>query len=370
MNEKNLELAIDLRHKLHKYPELSNEEKMTKETLMDFLRYHTSLEVVDKGKWFYAVYYAKNRKGNIAFRTDFDAIKVLEEMPLNYCSVNKGVSHKCGHDGHSAALAALALEINEKGADKDIFFIFQHAEETGDGGEAASQLITEKNIEEVYAFHNLPGAPFGSLGVRVGTICYASLGVELSFTGISSHASEPEKGKNPAYTIAKIVDRLPIFSQDSKYKGLVLATIVQIEVGQRAFGVSAHRGKLLLTVRAQFEQELKGFLQEIENFAKEISCEEGLGIEIQHFDVFPETVNHRESVEKIYKIAENKGWTVNQIEALRTSEDFGYFLKKTKGSMIWIGAGEEWPALHSFEFDFNDKLIVRVVELFQELIKI
>ena len=60
MNKKNLELAIELRHQLHMHPELSCQETWTKATLMEFVKSRTSLEVVDRGLWFYAKYTAKN----------------------------------------------------------------------------------------------------------------------------------------------------------------------------------------------------------------------------------------------------------------------------------------------------------------------
>lgn len=189
MGEEMLDKVIALRHRLHKYPELSGQETETKRRLMDFLKENTPLTVTDRGKWFYAEYHPAESRGSIAFRADFDAIKVFEDMPLPYCSVNRGVAHKCGHDGHSAALAGFAAEVGRKGADKDIYFIFQHGEETGEGGEPCSCLIEEKQIDEVYAVHNFPGIPFGSLGLRCGTINCASKGMEMIFTGAPAHAS-------------------------------------------------------------------------------------------------------------------------------------------------------------------------------------
>lgn len=368
MKEKNIQLGINLRHDLHQHPELSNEETWTKKALMNFLMTNSDLEVVDRGAWFYAVYQAVSPKGNVGFRADFDAIKSLEENDLCYCSLNKGVAHKCGHDGHAATLAAFAIEISEVGADKNVYFIFQHAEETGDGGKLAAELIDEKNIDEIYAFHNLPGAPLGSLGLKSGTICYASLGIEMSFSGVSAHASEPEKGKNPAFTIADIISALPILSSEKKYQGLVLATVVQVDVGERAFGVSAHEGKLLLTVRGEYESELNVFLGAIEKLASEVATKNGIDMSIKYFDVFPETSNHEESIKKITEIAKKDGYEINYMDALRTSEDFGYYLKKTMGAMIWIGAGQDCPPLHSFDFDFRDELINCVGELFKKLI--
>ncbi|MCI8743977.1 MAG: amidohydrolase, partial [Lachnospiraceae bacterium] len=77
MKPDHLEKIIELRHRLHACPELSLQEHRTKETLMEFLRAHTCLEVVDRGRWFYAYYdCGKPEAGAVAFRADFDAVPV------------------------------------------------------------------------------------------------------------------------------------------------------------------------------------------------------------------------------------------------------------------------------------------------------
>ena len=62
MNKTNLDKAIKLRHHLHMYPELSEQEYKTREALIDFLKENTSLEVVDRGRWLYAKYTAAEKK--------------------------------------------------------------------------------------------------------------------------------------------------------------------------------------------------------------------------------------------------------------------------------------------------------------------
>ena len=79
MKASNYSLIENLRHELHQHPELSYEEVWTKQHLMDFLTEHTSLELHDGGKYFYAVYRAENRSGGrkpVAFRADFDALPI------------------------------------------------------------------------------------------------------------------------------------------------------------------------------------------------------------------------------------------------------------------------------------------------------
>lgn len=371
MKQENLNKVIELRHALHRHPELSGQESETKKRLMAFLQENTNLTITDCGQWFYAEYHPEKPADELApmaFRADFDAIKVLEETPLPYCSVNPGVAHKCGHDGHSASLCAFAVEVSEKGADRDIYFIFQHAEEIGAGAEVCAVLIDEKGIKEVYAAHNFPGYPFASLGLREGTVNCASKGMEIIFTGASAHASQPEKGKNPAEAISQTVLALREIADQKRYEGLILATVVQVDIGERAFGVAAHKGKLLLTIRGQQEAELDRMELELVEFARKQAENYGLEIDFQYYDVFPETYNHKESIDKIRRIAEEKNWSITEMEApIRSSEDFGYFTKKAPGALVWIGDGEDWPPLHSEGFDFNDKLIEKITDLFWAL---
>ena len=370
MNKSSLSKIIELRHELHMHPELSGNEKETKRRLMEFLSENTKLQLTDRGSWFYAEYHPEESRGSIAFRADMDAIKVYETTNLPYCSVNKGVAHKCGHDGHSCGLAAFAMEIDETGADKDIYFIFQHAEESGEGGEPCSALIEEKNIEEVYAIHNFPGIPFGTLGIRKGTICCASKGMIIHFTGASAHASQPENGRNPAKAISRLVLELDRIADPERYTGLILATVVQVDIGERAFGVAAHEGNLLLTIRGQHEKEMNTMQAEIESFAKKVAEEDGLTVEFSFDEEFPETYCHSESIDKIKSIAEENQWAVFEMEnPIRSSEDFGWYTKKTKGAMIWLGAGENWPPIHSEDFDFNDNLIEKISEIFGTILR-
>ncbi|MGF6376289.1 amidohydrolase [Clostridiales Family XIII bacterium PM5-7] len=367
----NLPKIIALRHELHQHPELSGEERETKRRLMEFLQENCGLAVTDRGKWFYAEYHPKgDSRGSIAFRADFDAIKVLEKTGLPYQSVNKGVAHQCGHDGHSAALAAFAIDVWEKGADKDVYFIFQHGEETGIGGAPCAALIDEKQIDQVFAVHNYPGFPFGSLGLREGTVCCASKGLELIFTGTSAHASQPEMGKNPAFAVSKTVTALQELADPSKFKGLTLATVVQIDVGERAFGVAAHKGKLLLTIRGQHEAEMNMLQEQIEAFAKNQAEAYGLELEKHIYEAFPETYNHPESIEKIRALAVEKGWPITEMQnPIRSSEDFGYYLKKAPGALIWLGAGENLPSIHAEDFDYQDELIPVTLEIFNGLLR-
>ena len=76
-------------------------------------------------------------------RADMDALPIHEENSnLDYCSVNDGVMHACGHDGHMAMalIAARILKDKIKNWKGRIKFVFQPAEEKFGG---AKPMIDE-----------------------------------------------------------------------------------------------------------------------------------------------------------------------------------------------------------------------------------
>jgi amidohydrolase len=371
MEKKNFELAKQLRHELHAHPELSNHEVWTKNHLIEFLKKHTKLEIVDRGLWFYSVYKSEKGNKNIAFRADFDALPIDENLNIPHNSKIKGVSHKCGHDGHSSTLAGFALEIDQKGSDKNIFFLFQHAEETGDGAKEAAVFIKENNIDEIFAYHNKSGMPFKSINIINGTTNFASKGMLIHMEGVPSHASEPERGRNPSFAIAKIIDAIPELTASEKNKGEVLCTIIQVDIGERAFGVNASKGDLLLTIRAMYEDEMMILQKNIEDIAKAQAKKYGLNLSFEFYDEFPETSNHKESSDKVRKAAIAKDLNLLEMKkSSRGSEDFGHFLKETKGAMCYIGNGEDYPNVHTYEYDFPDELIEIASDLFMGLVEL
>jgi amidohydrolase len=370
MDTDNLELAVTLRHELHRRPELSCKETWTKQRLIDFLKQHTALEVVDRGPWFYAAYRAGEGKPNIAFRADFDALPIDETISLPYGSQFPGVAHKCGHDGHSACLAGFALEINRKGADKNIYFVFQHAEEIGVGAAECAVLMDEAGISEIFGYHNVPGLPEHAVGVKDGTVCCASTGMIIHFKGLPCHASLPEDGRNPAFAIAELVRDIPAFTNPANYKGLAMCTVICIDVGEEAFGMSASEGRLLLTVRGEHDVEMDALKQKLEAKTKELAERDGLEYDISYCDSFFATVSHKESNDKVRRAAKELGLVVQEgDQPSRGSEDFGCFTRRTRGSFFWVGCGEDRSGIHTAEYDFNDAIIPTVTDLYMAVAK-
>ena len=384
MDRENLEKIKRLRHELHAHPELSMKERETKRRLMEFLRENTKLFIEDRGHYFYAYANGKNEELEpIAFRADMDALPMEEKAGLPYGSKNPGVCHKCGHDGHCAALCGLALEADRLGTDRPVYFIFQHGEEIGGGGEECAGLIREKGIRRVFAFHNMSGYPEGQVLVKSGVTQCTSKGLTIYMEGTPAHASQPEDGKNPAAALAKLALAIEAMAgaqrgeenagqgENSSFGGFVLATIVELSAGGRNFGIAASKGSVSVTLRADYERDLNRLEERIRETAQGLAKRYGLALSFEEQDFFPETVNDPEAVSLVRRAAASLKIPVRELsQPFRASEDFGYYLKQCPGAIFYIGNGEDHPQLHTAEYDFNDGILERAVDLFFALLRV
>ncbi len=357
-----------LRHTLHRHAELSNREYRTKRILMDFLTARTKLSVVDRGAWFYAYYHHADDSPSIAFRADFDAIKMDETIAIEHASLTDGVAHKCGHDGHSATLVNLAIEVEKSKPAKNVYFIFQHAEETGDGAKVCAELLTEKNISEIYGYHNMSGVPHRAVQLIDGTTHFASTGLHLKLKGKPTHASQPEYGINPAKAIAEIIMKVERLNA-APYDGITFATIVQVDVGEAAYGIAAADGAIRMTIRAQRDADYQDYIDQVLKFSRAVCAEQKIEFDYSFSDTFPATVNHKAQADLVRRAARQIGLQIVEMDsAYRTSEDFGYYTQRVAGVIFYIGNGEDYPHIHTSQFDFRDDIIETATALFMEII--
>lgn len=365
------DLLVSLRHELHRRAELSGAEHHTKKLLMKFLRDHTEFAVMDRGAWFYAFRPAELSAyaPPIAFRADMDALPIPESRGLSYASEDPSVSHRCGHDGHSAALCGLALSLNGQALSRDVYLIFQHAEETGEGAKVCASLISEKGIGEIYAFHNLSGYPLGRVVLRRGQTQPASVGRTVFFTGAPAHASAPEHGKSPARAVSELclyIDELLTRPR----RGMLLATVVNLKVGTRDFGVAPGTGELSVTERAEYENELEALDRALCEKARQLAARDGLSVSFAESDRFPATVNDDTCIERVSEaaLAVTGEPPVEMTELWRASEDFGWYTKVCAGAIFYIGGGEDCPALHTEDYDFPDAILPAAVRVFRAIL--
>ena len=350
------ESMLLLRHALHACPEVSGKEEKTKAMLMDFLKTHTTMELYSCGDGFYAAHREDSpSKPSLALRADYDALALPDGT----------ASHLCGHDGHAAALCGAALLAEGQTFGRDIFFLFQPAEETGAGAVGCTELLRKEAVAEIYGAHNLPGFPMGQVVTRPGTFACASRGVTLIFQGKPAHAAYPENGVSPAAAVGKLLCALPSLSDPARYSGMTLCTVIGVNMGEKAFGAAAACAEVWLTLRAEHDQDLRTLYEGILGLSRTLAEEYGLCFSHQIQDVFPATENAPSCAQKVLDLCGGQ----LLLTPMRWSEDFGHYLRHCPGAFFGIGAGEAHPPLHTEAYEYPDALLAPTVRAFLALMR-
>jgi amidohydrolase len=376
MQKETLLKLTQLRQNLHQNPERSGLEFKTSETIVSFLEKHNPFEIIHPigGTGIIAVFKGINAGPTTLFRCELDALPIQEINNFEYKSTTKGVSHKCGHDGHSAILCGVASLLSDDTTfSGTIYLLFQPSEEDGEGAKKIinDSLFKDVKPDFVFALHNLPSYPLGQIVVKNHTFSCAVNSMIIELSGKTAHAAEPHNGINPANAISKI-----IFTLDNKIQSDItradycLITPIYINMGKKAYGVSAGFGEIHFTVRSNSNQNMDKIEKELVECVAEIANQENLQSKISWTQQFRANENNHKAVSFIRKIAIKNGFDLVEKETpFSWGEDFGLFTEHFSGAMFGLGAGENIPALHNPDYDFPDELIPIGAKIFYELIK-
>jgi len=373
-----LDELIDLRHSLHRHPELSGQESETAAILKQFLLQCGASRILDGlgGHGLAAIFIdPENRPGpTIMLRAELDALPLDESTDNPWPSENNGCAHKCGHDGHMAILAGVARRLQAHPPTcGSVILLFQPAEETGAGALALlnDPKFTALKPDWIFALHNLPGHPTWSILTRAGAFAAGSVGVRIKLQGSTSHAAYPEQGQSPDLAMAELVMGLVNLGNDSE-DHLALVTVVHARLGEANFGISPGDAEVLATIRSDKNEVLQDLKSKAAQLAEIISDKNCLNYDVEYCEEFPVTINHPDAVSIINQVAEELDLDLDSPEEspFRWSEDFGFLTQWTKGAMLGLGAGIEHPVLHGQDFDFNDDLLLPGVKIMEGICRL
>ena len=165
------ESLVEVRRDLHRYPEISEQEKRTSTKIISYLD-SIGLDVKTNigGYGVVGILKGAQEGKHVAWRADIDALASDSPDVVEFASVNKGVRHICGHDVHTTIGLGIATVL-AKHRDKikgTIYFIFQPSEEIWNRG--AQSMIADGLFDlidpsEMYALHISP-FPVGQVATK------------------------------------------------------------------------------------------------------------------------------------------------------------------------------------------------------------
>lgn len=373
MQHDSAELA-ELRREFHRFPELGFREERTKARVAGVLR-EAGIEV-HEGAGVVGVLREGSGNRAIGLRADMDALPVEETETRGHRSETPGVMHACGHDGHMAMLlgAARALAAG-RGFDGTVVFLFQPNEENGLGARAMIDegVLERFPIEEVYAIHNLPGAPVGQVSTRPGLICSSESLFEISVRGQGGHASMPQAGRDAIVIGAEIVQALQtVVSRKLPPGAGAVVSVTEFGTDGRRNVLPGH-ATLKGDARARTPEDRDRIEAHLRQICGGIAAAHGVAVDVGFRTEFIETVNAEGPTEAVVRVARDAGLeTVENREPMSFSEDFAHFCAAVPGCFLLLGNGEEGAhgqPLHSGGYDFNDELLPVGADFWTRLVR-
>ena len=361
-----------IRRELHQHPELSGHEARTARFVEDKLQaFHPTKVIRHVGGHGLLVEYFFSEDGpTVLFRADMDAVAVQEPDDIPHHSQTPGVAHKCGHDGHTTILLRFARMLSERPLPKGrVLLLFQPAEENGSGSKAVldTKVLDYYKIDKAFALHNIPGYPASAVLCKEDSFTCAVVSVSITLTGKTSHAAEPQKGISPIPATLNIVDELLRWNNtDIQSDDYFLSTIVEIHVGEEAYGVSAGNSVIRATLRAKTDKLLHQHAQQLKELvATECKRTPDLQHEMEWLEPFSANETDPQSVGMIKNAALRNNLPYIELQTpFSWGEDFGLFTQQYKGAIFGLGSGENCAPLHSPQYDFPDEVIETGATLF------
>ena len=372
-----VELLIRTRRDLHRHPELAFQEHRTAGIVAERLRaagYEVQTGVAETG----VVGTLRGEAGGgptLLLRADMDALPITEDTRHDFPSTNAGTMHACGHDAHTAIGLAVAERL---AARRDrwggtLKYVFQPAEETGQGALRMIEQGVLDGVDRALGLHVWMGLPSGVVGVTPGPFMASAGEFEVTIHGRGGHGAIPEQTVDAVLVGAQVVVALQsIVSRTVSPLNSAVVTVGAFHAGT-THNVIAGSARLVGTVRAYTVEQCEELPRRIERIVAGVCQAFGATYDFHYKQDTPPTINdpaaadlvHAAAVEIVGESRVRFGPEVRTMAA----EDFGEFLVRVPGCYFFVGAESEPKGAvhphHSPHFDICEECMPVAVEVLE-----
>lgn len=347
----------------HATPEVSWQETETTKTIANLLsswgvKYKTFEDVTGL--------IAEIGQGDevIAVRADIDALwqEVNGEFQAN---------HSCGHDANmSMVLGALEL-LKEDVLSKRIRFIFQPAEEQGNGSLAMIERGALHDVSQLYGIHLRPIEEL-KLGQYAAAIQHgAAYFLRGKIIGEDAHGARPHQGQNALdvlFTIQQMLKTIYLSPFDP-----YSVKLTSVHAGSDNMNIIPGNATFSIDVRAQQNEILQRLRDRVEEMLSHINVLHGVRIEWEWQDFTPGAViGQQASTHAVEAIVSNFGENalVDRIVTSGSDDFHFYTVEKPELDATMLGIGADLvPGLHHPYMTFNRDALLDGVNVLVETLR-
>ena len=350
--------VVELRHRLHRRPEIGLDLPETQRAVLDALdgmpleistgSSCSSVTAVLRGTGAAGPGEGNRPTPTVLLRGDMDALPVQEATGAEFASTIDGAMHACGHDLHTAMLvgAARLLSAHRDALAGDVVFMFQPGEEGWDG---AGHMLAEgvldaagTRVQRAYGVHVIAGKlPRHQFTTRPGTLMAASDGLMVTVRGAGGHGSAPHRAKDPVSVAAEMIMALQaMVTRQFDVFDPVVITVGRFNAGTR---------RNIIPEEAVFEATVRSFSRAAREriqvasvrLCEAIATGHGLEAEARYNTEYPVTVNDAAQTAFATRVVtdvfgEDAFTPMPDPEA--GAEDFSRVLAEVPGCYLFLGA--------------------------------
>ena len=355
---------VELRRYFHQHPELAYQEVETARRVMEeFDRLGIPHQYGGKGGGIVGRLEGPTPGRTIALRAEMDALACEERTGLPFASQVTGHMHACGHDAHMAMVLGAAALLKANPPQGTVLFVFQPAEESGNGACAVLETGMLEGTDAIFAAHVTHHYRLGEIMVSPGTITSEADSFTINVKGRGGHGARPHEAIDAVVVTGLLITAIQtLVSRETNPVHPSVVTIGSVRAGS-AHNVIAEDAVLDGTVRTTRPEARAQILEGLRRITSALGHLHGAEVTITFGENSPPVVNTDRETE----IARRAAAEIVGPEAIvpqdypsMGAEDFSYFLQRIPGCYVRLGTrgpDKEYVPLHSPLFTVDETVL-------------